>query len=113
MSIHSLCSIGAKSQPLVHENFHIELAFAAGFPEAFSSSWIGMASLTKFVNTVHNSYPRYDLILKQRLSWNFNTVSPVLFANFYVRDWAKSFIALDPPFHTSCFLISRQRIFSA
>ena len=37
---------GAKSQPLVDHGFNLGLAFAAGFPEAFSSSWIGMASLT-------------------------------------------------------------------
>ena len=46
MSIHVLCSIGIVSQPLVDDGFSIGLAFAAGFPEAFFSSWIGMASLT-------------------------------------------------------------------
>ena len=35
-----------KSQPLVDDGFSMGLAFAAGFSEAFSSSWIGMASLT-------------------------------------------------------------------
>ena len=50
----------------------------------------------KFVNTVHNSNQRYALILKQRLNLNFNTVASVLIANFYVRDWANSYIALDP-----------------
>ena len=67
----------------------------------------------KFVNIVHNSNPRYGLILKQRLNLNFNTVSSVVIANFYVRDWAKSYIALDPPFDTSSLLISRHRMISA
>ena len=48
MSIHFLCSIGIKFQLLVDDGFNIGLAFAAGFPEALSSSWIGIASLTYF-----------------------------------------------------------------
>ena len=46
MSIHFLCPIGTKSQPLDDDGFSTGLDFAAGFTEAFSSSWIGMASLT-------------------------------------------------------------------
>ena len=45
-SVHCLCSIGVKSQPHVDVSFIIGLVFAAGFPKAFSSSRIGMASLT-------------------------------------------------------------------
>ena len=45
MSIHCLCSLGVKSQPLVDYGFSTRLAFTAGYPEAFSSSWIGMASV--------------------------------------------------------------------
>ena len=48
MSIHFLCPIGIKFQLLVDDGFNIGLAFAAGFPEAPSSSWIGIASLTYF-----------------------------------------------------------------
>ena len=66
----------------------------------------------KFVNTVNNSNPRFGLILQQRLNLKFNTVSSVVIANFYVRGWAKSYIASDPPFDTSSFLISRHRTFS-
>ena len=44
-----------------------------------------MASLGKFVKTVHISYPRNGLILKQRLNLNFNTVSSVLIANLCPR----------------------------
>ena len=54
-----------------------------------------------------------SFLLKQRLNLNFNTVSSSVMANFYVRDKAISYIALDPPFDTSSFLISRHRIFSA
>ena len=46
MSIHCLCFRGVESQPLVDDGFTMGLSFATGFPEAFSSSWIGMASLT-------------------------------------------------------------------
>ena len=35
-----------KFTSLVDDGFNTGLAFAAGFPEAFPSSWIGMASLT-------------------------------------------------------------------
>ena len=70
-------------------------------PKRFSSSWIGHDFSDKLVNTVHNSNPRYGLILKQSLNQNFNTISSVVIANFYVRDWAKAYIALDPPFGTS------------
>ena len=54
-SIHCLCSLRVKSQPLVDDSFNIGLAFAAGFSKAFSD---------KFVNTVHNSYPRLGFIFK-------------------------------------------------
>ena len=70
-----------------------------------------MASLTNLSTPVRISNQRYGLIWKQRLNLNLSTVSSVVIANFYVRDSAKSYIALDPPFHTSSFLISRQRIF--
>ena len=46
MSIHCLCPIGVESQPLVDDGYSTGLDFAAGFTEAVSSSWIGMASLT-------------------------------------------------------------------
>ena len=46
MSIHCLCTMRVQSQPLVDDDFSVGLAFASGFTEAFSSSWIGMASLT-------------------------------------------------------------------
>ena len=46
LSIEFLCSIGVKSQTLVDDVFNLGLAFAAGFPEAFSSSWIGTTSRT-------------------------------------------------------------------
>ena len=35
--------------------------------------------------------------VKQRLNLNFNAVSSVLIAHFYVRDWSKSYIVLDHP----------------
>ena len=93
MSLHFLFPIRIKFTSLVDDDSVTGLAFATGFPEAFSSSRIGMA--------------------KERLNLNFNTVSSVVIANFYVRDKAESFIALDPPFDVSSFLISRHRIFSA
>ena len=48
MPIHFLCCIGMKFQLLVYDGFNIGLAFPAGFPEALSSSWIGIASKTYF-----------------------------------------------------------------
>ena len=48
MSTHFRCPIGIGSQPLVDDGFNIGLDFAAGFPEALSSSWIGIASLAYF-----------------------------------------------------------------
>ena len=85
MSIHFLCPIGIKFTSLVDDGFSIGLAFAAGFPEAFSSSCIGTGFSGKFVNTVHNFDPRYGLILKQRLNFNFNTVSSAVIANLCPR----------------------------
>ena len=40
------CPTGINFQLLVDDGFSIGLAFAAGFPEALSSSWTGIASLT-------------------------------------------------------------------
>ena len=57
----------------------------------------------KLVNTVHNSNPRFGLIFEQRLYLDFNTVSSVFIANFYVRDWAMTYIAFDPPCYFSSF----------
>ena len=112
MSIHCLCSIGVKFTLLVDDGFSIGLAFAAGFTEALSSSWIGITSLTYL--SIPFTIRFQDMVfLKQRLNLNFNTVSSVVIANFYVRDWSTSYIALDPPFDASSFLISRLRIFSA
>ena len=45
MSIHFLCPVGIEFTSLTDDGFNIGLAFAGSFPEAFSSSWIGMASL--------------------------------------------------------------------
>ena len=67
--------------------------------------------MVSLLQRVHNSNPRYGLILKQRLNLIFNTVSSAAIANFYVRDCDKSYIALDPPFYTSSFLISKHRFF--
>ena len=46
MSIHFLCPIRIELTSLIDDGFSVGLAFAAGFSEAFSSSWIGMASPT-------------------------------------------------------------------
>ena len=54
--------------------------------------------LNKFVNTVHNSDPRYGLILKQRLNLNFDAVSSVSIANFNVRDWQNRTLLWIHPF---------------
>ena len=51
-------------RPLVDDGFDIGLAFAAGFLEAFSSSWIGMASLTNL--------PIPFTILVQDSVWSLN-----------------------------------------
>ena len=53
MSIHCLCSIGIVSQPLVDDGFNLGFAFAPGFTEAFSSSWIGMASRLNVLSVCH------------------------------------------------------------
>ena len=85
MSIHFLRSIAVKSQPLVDDGFNIGLVFAAGF---FLLDRHGFSD--KFVNTVHNSNPRYGLVLKQRLNLNFNTVPSVVIANFDVLNCSGS-----------------------
>ena len=46
MSIHFLCLIGTEFTSLIDDGFCTGLDFAAGFPGAFSSSWIGMAYVT-------------------------------------------------------------------
>ena len=56
-----------------------------------------------FVDTVHNSNPRFGLAFQQRLNLDFNTICSVVIANFYVLDRAKSYIALDPSFCFSSF----------
>ena len=38
--------MGIEFTSLIDDGLNIGIAFAAGFPKAFSSSWIGMASLT-------------------------------------------------------------------
>ena len=64
MSIHFLSLIGMKFQLLVDDGFNIGLAFAAGFSEALSSSWIGIASLTYFST--------WFTILIQEVVWSSN-----------------------------------------
>ena len=63
--------------------------FCSGFHRSYLFLLDRHGFSDKFVNTVHNSNPRFGLIFKQRLNLDFNTASSVFIANFYVRDWAK------------------------
>ena len=81
MSTHSRCSIGTVSQPLVDDGFNIGLAFAAGFPESLSSSWIGIASLA-YISTPFTILIQ-DVVRSSNKdeNFNFNAVSPVRLVN--------------------------------
>ena len=56
--------------------------FCSGFPLNFLFLLHRHGFSDRFVNTVHNSNPRFGLIFKQRLNLNFNTVSSVFIAFF-------------------------------
>ena len=64
MSIHLLCPTGKKFHSLVDDGFSIGFAFAACLPEALSSSWTGIASLTYFSTPFE--------ILIQDMVWSSN-----------------------------------------
>ena len=72
MSIHCLCSIGVKPQPLVDDGFSTGLVFAAGFPEAFSSSWIGMASLANL--SIPFTIPIQDSVWSLNRDWTWTSI---------------------------------------
>ena len=110
MSIHFLCPIRMKPQPLVDDGFKYWSRFCSGFPRSFLFLLDRHGFSDKFVNTVHNSNPRYGLILKQRLNLNFNTVSSVATANFYVRDWAGSYALLWTHSLIRCSLLDLEAI---
>ena len=56
------------------------------------------------INAIHDSDPRNGVVLKQRWYLNFDAVSIIMIANFYVQDWAdphswESILWNKSPFH--------------
>ena len=101
MSIHCLCSIGVKSQPLVDDGFNIGLAFAAGFPKLFSSSWIGMASLTNL--SIPFTIRIQDTVRSWNKDWTWNSI-------LYLPLWLQTFMSERKPNRTSLWIHPLTRV---
>ena len=91
MSIHCLCPIRIKSQPLVDDGFNIGLAFAASFPEAVSSSWIGMASLTYL--SIQVTILIQDSVRSLNKGWTWTSI-------LYLPSFLQTFMSETGPYRT-------------
>ena len=63
--------------------------FSNGFPRSYVLFFRGRHRFCHvLINAVHDSDPRNGIVLTQRWNLNFDTVSIIMIANFYVQDWA-------------------------